>query len=583
MGSKFEPEGIDGDGWRERGAKGERAISRRILLGGTVAAASVAAFGMRAAAGAPTGPGRGALIGPDGLRVEARPYGHSPTALDAVRSELESSVLGEHLAGARFRWLKFRRDAIGRQLAAPDAPLAFDATIYDYTNGRTLDLTGRIDDLRATRVVSSDRQPLPAQGELMDAIGVLRSDPRWGPAIANEELLPYTPMPPVIEDGSGHRVIAVGLFAPDPPSGTPAHQVVGVDLETGEPVTAPSLHFSEPDDCIAPLADLECDDTGTTGQAEIVVTRDGEELWRLVVVRPAESSGTNGSGVELRHVQYQGRSVLHRAHVPILNVEYGTLIGGGCGPTYRDWLDEESCFEAVGTDVTAGIRMCDQEPRTIMRSDSDSGNFHGAAIHLDGNEVVITSEMSAGWYRYVTEWKLHDDGNITPRFGFSAVRNPCTCNHHVHHAYWRFDWAVDGMDDHRVEEYNKSATLLTPDSWHTLEHEDSRDRDPDLRRQWRIRNRTTGAGFVLEPGWEDARADLYGAGDTWFVRHHPDEIDDGQRFTTSWAQSRARLDLFAVGEALDGHEVVSWYGGHWGHEHGDDGDWVGPRLRRIEP
>ncbi len=39
---------------------------------------------------------------------------------------------------------------------------------------------------------------------------------------------------------------------------------------------------------------------------------------------------------------------------------------------------------------------------------------------------------------------------------------------------------------------------------------------------------------VREPGWDDARADatdVYGAGDTWFLRYHPDEIDDGQGFT----------------------------------------------------
>jgi len=29
---------------------------------------------------------------------------------------------------------------------------------------------------------------------------------------------------------------------------------------------------------------------------------------------------------------------------------------------------------------------------------------------------VLVSEMSAGWYRYVSEWRFHADGTIQPRF-----------------------------------------------------------------------------------------------------------------------------------------------------------------------
>lgn len=69
----------------------------------------------------------------------------------------------------------------------------------------------------------------------------------------------------------------------------------------------------------------------------MTVIRGGQTLWRFLAVRPAASSGTNGSGVELRFVDHKGKRVLYRAHVPILNVYYDA---NACGP-YRDWQYQE--------------------------------------------------------------------------------------------------------------------------------------------------------------------------------------------------------------------------------------------------
>ena len=77
-------------------------------------------------------------------------------------------------------------------------------------------------------------------------------------------------------------------------------------------------------------------------------------MWRFLVIRPAASSGTNGSGIELRYVDYKGKRVLYRAHVPILNVKY---TGDACGP-YRDWQYQEGMIQAAGSDVAPGFRLC---------------------------------------------------------------------------------------------------------------------------------------------------------------------------------------------------------------------------------
>lgn len=558
------------------------AISRRGLLTGTLATGvAMAAFSRGRIALGDTDPSApGTLQGPEGLRVEVRPYGGSPTDVAGIQAELERTVLSGELTQGRYRWLRFRRDDAQRTAGMPAAPQAFTAEVYDYANSRTLDLSGRLERPERARLQISDRQPLPISEEFDEAVALLEADSKWGPELRSGDVLPYRPMPPLLEDEHGHRVVAVGLYAPGGGLDTTVHRLVGADLDAREPAEEQPLHASHAD-CDAPLPEDDCEEGERTGQAEIVVSRHGEELWRLVVVRPAESSGTNGSGVELRHVSYQGRSVLHRAHVPILNVDYGLANDHGCGPAYRDWINEESCFVARGSDVTDGIRLCGTTPETILDTGSDAGNFRGVAIHVDRNEVVLTSEVRAGWYRYITEWRLVDNGDIIPRFGFSAVSNPCTCQHHVHHAYWRYDWAVDGLDDNRIEEYNELGLDGLP-AWRTLAVEEAPDRDDERRRRWRVTNRSTGAGYLLEPGWEDAVSDLWGAGDAWLLRYDPTEIDDGQGFTSSWPRARARLDLFADGEPVDGHDVVSWYAGHWGHLPGAAGDWVGPRLRRVD-
>src|SRR5262249_35139908 len=63
---------------------------------------------------------------------------------------------------------------------------------------------------------------------------------------------------------------------------------------------------------------------------------DGNPVWSFYWVPPDESSGTDGSGLELRNVFYKGHLVLYRAHLPILNVKYDPGGCGGSSLSYRD-------------------------------------------------------------------------------------------------------------------------------------------------------------------------------------------------------------------------------------------------------
>ena len=103
-----------------------------------------------------------------------------------------------------------------------------------------------------------------------------------------------------------------------------------------------------------------------------------------------------------------------------------------------------SYIEANGDDLAAGFRFRPAAAKTVLDSGNDQGNFLEVAVYVDvgQQEVVLVSEMEAGWYRYIIEWRLHVNGTIKPRFGFGAVNNSCVYNPHHHQVYWRLNFDV---------------------------------------------------------------------------------------------------------------------------------------------
>ena len=173
-----------------------------------------------------------------------------------------------------------------------------------------------------------------------------------------------------------------------------------------------------------------------TGSSHLLSWPDTDPIWELCWVRPSQSSGHFGSGLEIHDVSYQGQRVLKRAHSPILNVEYDP---GGCA-CFRDWTDEEATFIA-DNEIVPGYAEPTSPPLTtcdVGGSGGDVGTFTGVAVEKNLDEVILTSHMSAGWYRYTQKWTLHRDGRIQPFVGFTSVPASCTANfNHRHHQYWR--------------------------------------------------------------------------------------------------------------------------------------------------
>jgi hypothetical protein len=501
------------------------------------------------------------------LTVQVEPFGPDQSVHDGVVAGLLApGALGADDGQGDYRLLALRLVEPARKSARPREQDRYRATFYDYKRNRALNAEGPLADPSRTDVSVSQRQPRPSPGEFQEAVKIVRRHKELGPPVRSGALVPYPPMPPLVEtelpDGTVERTVAVGLL-PGRGKRGPKHEIVGVNMirrrverhMDGAPPTA----LADDDTCgRPPAADQPTTGQGVAGQAWISVYQGSTLLWRFLAVRPSSSSGHSGSGVELRYVDYRGKRVLYQAHVPILNVRYD---GDKCGP-YRDWQYQESMLEASGTHVAPGFVLCPTPAKTIVETESDHGTFLGTAIYVDGLEVVLVCELEAGWYRYVSEWRLHADGTIRPRFAFDAVSSSCVCNKHHHHAYWRFDFDIRTAGGNRVLEFN-DPPLAGTRKWQVLPYETMRLRAPAHARRWRVEHAGSGAGYEIVPGPNDstARGDAYAVGDVWALRWRPGEIDD-----EPVPDTMIHLHKFNNREPIDGQDVVLWYGAHFTHD-----------------
>jgi hypothetical protein len=530
------------------------------------------------------------------LRVKIVSFGPGPERIESLtRIVMKHRAVQKRLAKTRHRLLRIDLidDHQDPKPARPKPPNGFMATFYDYTNNCTVLASGRLSAPSALEVTESAVQPLPSPEEFANAVGLVRKNGQLGPELREHRLRPYQPMPPLIyeelPDGRVERVVAVGLR---PTVGMKGHEIVGVNMnrrivirfEPSERGRAPTTSAAHNPICGLPDAGQPTAQ-GTAGSVWVTVTQGGVTLWKFLVVRPAASSGTNGSGVELRYVDYLGKRLLYRAHVPLLNVKYD---GNACGP-YRDWQNKEGMIQAAGVDVAPGFRLCGAPAATILDSGSDTGNFLGVAIYVQGQEVVLVSEMEAGWYRYVSMWRLHANGTIRPRFGFSAVESSCVCNVHHHHAYWRLDFDLRTAGNNIVREFN-DPPLVGNSNWHDKLFEINRPRNPTRKRRWRVENKSTGEAYDIVPGPDDGIATTepdwpFPRGDLWVLRYHGSEIDDG--VVAVGPPYEAGIDAWVNGESVNGADVVVWYGAHFTHDiaheqPGHFGHVVGPELQRVK-
>ena len=324
-----------------------------------------------------------------------------------------------------------------------------------------------------------------------------------------------------------------------------------------------------------------------------------DPVWEFDVYRPANRTTVNSSGVEIRNVTYQGRKVFDRASVPVLNVEYDE---GGCG-CFRDWQTEEASVDigddAVitadcgtvregGRQLRSGIAV--SSPGAVVAScetntdpgntspGGDAGDFVGLAVEDYGDELVVTGHSRAGWYRYRMKWHFYSDGRIWPEFSFAAADAVCTETGHRHHAYWRFDFDLEGTPTNDIVREHPGGgepQAFTSEASRVLG-------GPSDATFWSVIDEATGMGYEIVPGEEDRllTVDPYSKTDALVLRYKVDELDDGLTIGGGCAFA---FEPFVNGEALQGEDTVFWYRAGALHTAGSpfECDIVGPMLRPI--
>lgn len=509
----------------------------------------------------------GKLQGP--VTVTVTPVAPTQEQIDATINSLRShSSVAKFLSGTKNRLIEAEYPD-GLRLASREQKLR--AVFYDYTNNRPIVVDSAVNDTRLTTATVGTVQPLPSAEEFDVAVDIVRNHKAYSDLFKNGATA-YRAMPPLLSESTAmERTLNVGIEAPG--TDTP-NQIVAVNMIRNTvssyiknaPPNARAVAMS----CGLPNAGQGTTSRGTAGQFNLTISVNQMPIWQMLVIRPSASSGTRGSGVEIRDVSYLGKTILKRAHLPILNVLYDN---GACGP-YRDWQWQEGSFMANGTDLAPGIRQCTSPPQTFLESQSDTGNFRGVAIYQDpvNNEVTLVSELEAGWYRYISRWEFSPAGVIRARFGFDGVNNSCVCNAHFHHAYFRLDFDIAGAGRNQFTEYD-TRSFFTP-----LLTEVKRYRDYIRGRYWTVENLLSGELVTIRPGANDGIADTYARGDAWFLRYRSTELDDGRNSTGS--NTEANLDAFVNGESIAEQDVVMWYTGHFYHVYagGETGHLVGPDI-----
>jgi hypothetical protein len=305
-------------------------------------------------------------------------------------------------------------------------------------------------------------------------------------------------------------------------------------------------------------------------------------VWEMCMLTPMSSSGGNGSGIELRNVYYNGHLVFKRAHAPVLNVNYDQ---GGCG-CFRDWSDEEWKFrvrDAGGNVVDmlgAGNYIETSFPaETVCESGGSGGDipstagFTGVAAETSGDPLVLTTQMAAGWYRYVMRWKFYMDGRVQPWFGYAAVFSGCISSAHTHHNYWRLDFDIDGAKNDTIQKGSPLGLPGRPDMQEMVGAEQSQLIKPSY--NWSVSDLVSKRGYRVVPGPAVA-ADSFAVSDSWALRYNPSEINDqGGSCATS-------LNGYLSNERTNNEDVVLWVRGGQFHQANDLDD-CGTSVYTLEP
>ncbi|GAB2801866.1 copper amine oxidase [Streptomyces daliensis] len=129
------------------------------------------------------------------------------------------------------------------------------------------------------------------------------------------------------------------------------------------------------------------------------------------------------------------------------------------------------------TKMIDGLCVTTQERGFAFHGNSqDVGEARNKKDAEQGQDLVVYTVNSAGYYHYINQWNFSDDGTLTPRAGATGNLSPSDfdaadgkgwpigkgskahATSHHHNIFWRLDFHPDGAPAGRVEQYDTKRT-----------------------------------------------------------------------------------------------------------------------------
>lgn len=306
----------------------------------------------------------------------------------------------------------------------------------------------------------------------------------------------------------------------------------------------------------------------------------GPAIWEMCWLPPNQSSGVQGSGLEVRDVHYKGIPIAKRFHSPILFAEYRGGAGGNC---YRDWKDANARFAATpATRNTLGVpgaffatTTCDvsKSPtashglcpfNNLSPNPFVSGDCMNSGVSIedrtnaenpDESFVMLTTQYSASWYQYVSRFAFYANGDINPEFGYGNSDGTYNNVTHWHHNYWRMDFDIDGPENDQIA----ANGVLKPTEFTDVRSLTGAGGAPSY---WEVTDSVSGFGYRINSGADDyTPVNESGRG-----FHLADVI--GSRFINNEYADKANNNLndcemvatnIANGQSIAAQDVVLYY------------------------
>jgi hypothetical protein len=291
-------------------------------------------------------------------------------------------------------------------------------------------------------------------------------------------------------------------------------------------------------------------------------------VWEMCWLTPLRSSGPRGSGLELRNIHFRGVLMVKRAHSPNLFAEY---LGGAGGDCYRDWKDENSAFAAeagvrniLGTPTITAKTNCDVSLAPTASYPNCPYTGSGVTVpacatagtlaieNLPSNGGMrLTTQYTAGWYKYTARYIFTPNGDIDTEFGFGNSNGTYNNVTHWHQNYFRFDFDINGAANDQI----RLGTIVQPNEFFAFR---------SASQQYQVIDADGGYGYQINPGPND---DTYPANESGRNFHSTDII--GTKFVNNefsdnptWNLGDCTMrpqNIVSAAESIDRQDVVLYY------------------------